>query len=670
MLNQALTSIKGIGPKRAERFAALGLFSVRDLLYLFPRYYLDYSRPRLISQIEHGEFAVVKVEFIGLPKTVRIRNGMTITTVSVGDESGNMQATWYNQPYAAGLVPKEVGGFVMGRMDKRHGAKLITPSFTNELPGILPIYPLVRGLNQKIVRDAVKNAVHSCMDELDESFDEALMQKFDLISLKSAIKNIHFPNGMESLEAARKRLAFEDALIFTIVLEILRSDRNRNAGIAYRTDNCMKEFISLLPFAPTNAQLEVMNELNADMCLLRPMNRLIQGDVGSGKTILALYAMFVAMKNGYQSVLMAPTEILAEQHYRQLKNIFGERAALITGGMSRKQSEEVIQGIREGSILVVTGTHALIENKVEFHKLGLVITDEQHRFGVRQRAALGHKGCCPDALIMSATPIPRTLSLILYGDLDISIVDGMPPGRKPVKTRFVPQEKRIDMYRYIEACIREQGIQTYVVCPMIEENDEMGDVNSAENVFKELRENLDVRVELMHGRMKNAEKEQIMNEFRLGDIDLLVSTTVIEVGVDVPNACVIVIESADRFGLAQLHQLRGRVGRGDKESFCFLLSASRSKSVKDRLETLVATNDGFKIAEKDLETRGPGEFMGTRQHGISEFGTAALAMNLETLTRARDAAIEIMKDPGRSGEKLIESAKNKYRSVIENVAIN
>ncbi|MBQ3938284.1 MAG: ATP-dependent DNA helicase RecG, partial [Clostridia bacterium] len=436
------------------------------------------------------------------------------------------------------------------------------------------------------------------------------------------------------------------------------------------TAGILGEFLPLLPFEPTDAQYGVMNEIALDMASDQPMSRLIQGDVGSGKTVLALYAMYVAAKNGYQSVLMAPTEILAEQHFKQLRHFFGERAAILTGHMTAKERRETLAGIADGSTIAVCGTHALIENGVEFSNLGVVITDEQHRFGVRQRAAIGKKGEAPDTLIMSATPIPRTLSLILYGDLDISTVRGMPPGRKPAVTKLVPERKRADMYRYIEKLIADERIQAYVVCPMIEENEELEGVRSAESLYEELRGNLSLRIGLLHGRMKNGEKDELMERFRKGELDMLVSTTVIEVGVDVPNACIMVIESAERFGLAQLHQLRGRVGRGDKQSYCFLLTGSGSKTALERLRFLAETSDGFRIAEKDLELRGPGELIGMRQHGISEFGAAALAMDIETLRLAKECAALLLSGPEDESAKIIEKAMRKYARSLENVAIN
>ncbi len=670
MLNETLTSIKKIGLERAKSFAALGLFSFSDLIHFMPRDYHDFSKPKKISEAEDGKFAAFEILSIGTPKTIRLKSGITLSSVSFSDSTGYLQAVFYNQPYMLRSIPTKPGGYALGKVDKKHGAKLINPIFVDELPGIQPIYPLTHGLTQNVVRSSVRTAMTYCLHEVQDKLGEELCREFNLMGIHDALTNIHFPQDKTSLNAAKHRLAFESALNFTLILEIMRSERTANKGISFDIGSTLDEFKSLLPFAPTEAQIKVMFEIGQDMASSRPMNRLVQGDVGSGKTILALYAMFVAMKNGYQSVLMAPTEILAEQHFKLLNRLFGDKAALITRSLSAKKRNELLEDIRTGKCVMITGTHALIESRVEFHKLGVVITDEQHRFGVNQRAKLSGKSSAPDVMIMSATPIPRTLSLILYGDLDVSTVDGMPPGRKPVITRFVPCGKRIAMYRYIENEIRKNGSQAYVVCPMIEDNDTLANVNSAEAVFDELNQNLSVKSALLHGKLKSCEKDEIMTAFRQGKIDLLVSTTVIEVGVDIPNARIIVIESADRFGLAQLHQLRGRVGRGSDESYCFLLSSSDSGTAKERLNTLISTNDGFKIAEKDLELRGPGDFIGTRQSGIAGLGTAMLMSDLSTLIQARDAAIRIMSLNTDAAMNLKASAMDMYERLFKNIVIN
>lgn len=674
MLTDELTKIRGIGPGRAGKLAELGLFSVADVMDFYPRDYLDFSVARQISEVEHGEYAAFRVLFIGRGKTVTIKPNMTVTTVSIGDESGNMQAIWYNQPYVIRSIPRETGGYVLGRMDKLHGAKLVNAVFSNSLPGVLPVYPLVHGLTQNVLRSLVSEVLKNELVNVEETLPQYVLEQNSLLDRRTAILNIHFPTDGGLLNEAKRRLAFEDVLIFAITLEKIRAKRKHCSGISFKTSGCMGDFLSLLPFTPTQAQFKVMDELSRDMQSPLPMNRLVQGDVGSGKTVLALFCMYIAMKNGYQSVLMAPTEILAEQHFKQLKSIFGEKCVLLTGNMSKKQAEESLEYIRRGSIFAVTGTHALIESRVEFKRLGVVITDEQHRFGVKQRAVLGNKGTDglvePDVLIMSATPIPRTLSLILYGDLDVSIVNGMPPGRKPVKTMIVPPQKRIPMYRYIEKMIVQQGIQAYVVCPMIEENDGLIGVHSAEEVYEELASHLSVKTALIHGKLKNSLKDSTMESFRDGKIDLLVSTTVIEVGVDVPNACTIVIESAERFGLAQLHQLRGRVGRGEKQSSCYLLTESKNPQARRRLEILASTTDGFVIAEKDLEMRGPGEFLGMRQHGVSQFGMAVLADDIKTMNEAKKSALRIMQDENADNLKIVRMAEQRFRKAEGEIAIN
>ena len=670
MLYEALTALKGIGPKRAERFADLGLFSIRDLLYFAPRRHLDFSKTKNISEIQHGEYAAVRIEFIGHARQFRTSNRLLMTSVSIGDSTGNMQAVWYNQPYMYKLIPKTAGGFILGRMDRRTGIKFINAVFARELPGILPVYPLTKGLNQNVIRNTVKEALNAALPLNDDIFEKNFRDEYGLSEISDALSDLHFPKNTESLEKAEYTLSFESIILFTIVLEMLRRRRKKEAGIIFETEGLLEKFISFLPFEPTNAQRNAMNEIADDMNKKQPMNRLLQGDVGSGKTIVALYAMYIAAENGFQAVLMAPTELLAEQHYTALKKIFGCRCALMTGNMKKKEKEQILEGIADGSFSAVTGTHALIEKDVKFKNLGLVISDEQHRFGVHQRAMLEQKAASPDVLIMSATPIPRTLSLMLYGDLDISVLNEMPPGRKPVETGFVPEKKRIVMYRYIENQIKTEKIQAYVVCPLIEDSDEFEKALSAESVFSELKNNLDIKIALLHGRMKADEKEAIMEKFRKGEIDMLVSTTVIEVGVDVPNACVMVIESAERFGLAELHQLRGRVGRGEHKSYCFLLSSSLSETSKERLKTLVSTNDGFKIAEKDLETRGAGEFLGTRQHGVSTFGETVLAADTETLIKARNAGIEILNDTSESSKRIVAAAERKYRYLLDTVTIN
>lgn len=672
-IDSKLTEVKGIGPKRAETLARLGLFTVRDLVFFTPRYHYDLREEKKISELVHGEYAIVRICEIDKPKVAYpLVNGRRtpLVTVKVSDETGSIRLSWFNQPFIRASIPDSPMGFVHGRIDLSKGRVLINGSFCANPPGMLPVYRLTRGLGQNSMRSCVKNALNELDGCYPETLGDDIREAHRLCQLGFALENIHFPITPEALAISKRRFAFENALYFTVLLEALRSRSVHSHGIAYNTRGLTEEFLKLIPFEPTAGQLEIMSDISKDMSYPIPMNRLVQGDVGSGKTMLAFYAMFIAVKNGRQAALMAPTGILAEQHYKKLYDLFGERAVLLTGSMKKAEQNAALEAIKNGDADYIVGTHSLIEGKVAFDKLGIVITDEQHRFGVRQRADLGNKAEAPDVLIMSATPIPRTLSLILYGDLDVSRLYDMPKGRKPVETRYVPPSKRSDMYRYVEKQITDRGIQAFTVCPMIEENEDLGLACSAEAVFDELKKKLSVRVGLLHGRMKPDRRDEIMRAFRDGEIDLLVSTTVIEVGVDVPNACIMAIEAADRFGLAQLHQLRGRVGRSDKESFCFLLSESRADSAAERIKALVESNNGFEIAEKDLQTRGPGELLGMRQHGSSSMLDALALSDVDTLTEARSAAVSLMESNSPEDKKLVAEIIEKYADKLRDIAIN
>ena len=672
-IDDSLIELKGIGPKRAEALARLGLFSLRDLLYFSPREHYDLREAKKIDELTHGEYAVVKIEEIGKSKvSYPVINGRrsSLVTVIVSDGTGKLRLTWFNQPYIRKSIPEFATGFVHGRIDLSHGAVMVNGTFSPCPPGMLPVYPLTKGIGQVAMRSCVKTVMRAMEGCYGETLYDELRMKHGLSQLGFAIENLHFPVEPESLRQAKKRLSFENILYFTILLESLRAGSRRAKGIVFETKDTLERFCRLLPFTPTEGQFSVMREITADMASVTPMNRLVQGDVGSGKTILAFYSMFIASENGYQSALMAPTAMLAEQHYANLWALFGDKAVLLTSGMKKAEQRAALEAISTGEALFVVGTHSLLESGVVFKEIGVVITDEQHRFGVRQRAVLGGKGVSPDVLIMSATPIPRTLSLILYGDLDVSRLTELPSGRKPVTTRYVPPEKRGDMYRYIEREIASRGIQAFVVCPMIEDNEDVQLYCSAESVYKELSEKLNVRCALMHGRMKPEKRDEIMAAFRNGEIDLLVSTTVIEVGVDVPNACIMAVESSERFGLAQLHQLRGRVGRSDKESFCFLLSESRSETAAERIKTLVNSNDGFEIAEKDLETRGPGELLGQRQHGSSLLIDAFMLSDMETIAEARETALELLKSRDARDKKIVNDTLKRYSGMLSNIAIN
>ena len=659
-LTDSITDLKGIGPRKAEAFGKLGLFSMHDVLYHFPRKYRDYSKTSCIMGAKHGDYVALELKLKSDPKLARVRRGLDITTARAFDQSGEITLAWYNQPYRMKAVVAGECVYACGRVDRMHGVKMINPSIYRELPGILPVYPVCAGLSQKLLRDTVKAALEGCSEGIEESLPASMRQKYGLIGLYDALRGLHFPGNMEEIKAARQRLAFEDTLMFSLTLSMMQYSLPKREQ-PLKLEGTMSSFIKLLPFEPTNAQLKAMEEIRRNLAGERLMNRLLQGDVGSGKTAVALYSMYAAMKNGKQAALMAPTEILAAQHYTTLCEIFGaENVAYLKGGMKKAEREAELARIADGTAKAVTGTHALLQGDVEFHDLGMVITDEPHRFGVKQRATIGAKGSAADVLIMSATPIPRTLAMILYGDLSVSCIDELPPGRKPVATRLVPEHKRQDMYKFIEEQAKA-GQQAYIVCPLVEGSDALEDVQGAVDNVVFTKED--------HG---NAAKEKAAEAFRRGETGVLVATTVIEVGVDVPNATIMAIENADRFGLAQLHQLRGRVGRGDKRSYCFLLSGDSSEAAQQRLSTLVKTNSGFEIAETDLMMRGPGEFLGKKQHGISEFAAASLAMDISVMKEAKDAAEEILSDRQAMAEAspLIHRAWSRLEAMNGEIARN
>lgn len=672
-IDAKLTDVKGIGPKRADVLGRLGLFTVRDILFFAPKEHYDLRIAKHIDELVHGEYAIVRIEEIDKPRVAYPIVGgrrTPLVTVNVSDGTGRLRLSWFNQLYVRSSIPEFAHGFVHGRVDKSRGTVMVNASFCPAPPGMLPVYRLTKGIGQQSMRACVKSVMRELNGCYGETLPEELRMKHGLAQLGFAIENLHFPLSPEALALAKRRLSFENTLYFTVILEALREKRISGSGLSFETSGAREAFLKLLPYSPTAGQLSVMEDIERDMASAVPMNRLIQGDVGSGKTMLAFYAMFIAAGGGCQAALMAPTAILAEQHYRKLNTLFGERAVLLTGSMKKAEQKQALSRIADGSASFIVGTHSLIEGGVEFNALGIVITDEQHRFGVRQRAVLGSKGRSPDVLIMSATPIPRTLSLILYGDLDVSRLHELPKGRKSVATRYVPPAKRGDMYRWIEREIKEKQVQAFVVCPMIEENEELEQACSAEAVYGELTSKLNVRTGLVHGKMKPDKREEVMAAFRDGLIDLLVSTTVIEVGVDIPNACIMAIEATERFGLAQLHQLRGRVGRSDKESFCFLLSESRADTVAERIKTLVSSNDGFEIAEKDLLTRGPGELLGQRQHGDSQFIESLAISDMETLSEARGAAMELISSNGAEERRFVRKVLKEYSGLLDNIAIN
>ncbi len=667
MQNLSLTSVKGIGPKRAEQFESLGVCSVQELLYRLPRDYLDYSIVTPVIQLANGVSAAVHARIGTAPRFFRTK-GMTITSTTAQDETGKVTLKWFNQPYRSAQVKAGDTVYACGRVIRKKSVSIVNPMIADALPGILPVYSTIKGLNQRTWRDAIRAALEAVWDDMPDTLPETIRERYELAPLALALRHAHFPISREALAIARKRLDFENALLYFVAMEIQKADRARQNGFAFDTSGVLEKFGAKLAYELTNAQKRSIDEIARDMQKPIPMNRLLQGDVGSGKTAVAMYALCVAAANGKQGALLVPTEILAEQHFTSMQGIFGSSVVLLTGGMKKSERDVVLKRIADGTALCVVGTHALLSGDVRFYDLGCVVTDEQHRFGVRQRAAMMEKGIRPDMLVMSATPIPRTLALILYGDLDISVIDELPPGRKEIKTSIIPQKKRADMYRYI-AEQAKKNVQAYIVCPLIEESESI-DCPSVDEIYAELKDALpNTQVGKLHGQMREQEKNRVMRAFRDGEIDVLVTTTVIEVGVHVPNACVMVIEGAERFGLSQLHQLRGRVGRSNAQSYCFLLYGTQSDEENQRMKAMTQTNDGFEIAQKDLLLRGPGDFIGVRQHGDGVISALAGAMDVRLLEQAGKAAKEIVSTPTDGNERVIRYAMERFDSMTD-IAMN
>ena len=662
-----LSKLPGVGKARLEAFKAAGIESVRGLLACLPKEYKDLTRTVPLAEMRPGMEAAVRV-FVASEPTVYRAGKLAITRVYVEDDTERMVAVWYNQPWLKQALKKGRELLLYGRVEAKKGyLQLTCPSMEKE-GGITPIYKAIPGVPPKTLQACVEAALTLCDGQWPDQLPESLRRRYGLCERNFAMRNAHMPVSHEALVEARRRLAFEELLIYQIGLGLMRAGGRKGIRIDV-PKGAAQEFIDTLPFPLTGAQKRVIGEIEKDLASDSAMARMVQGDVGSGKTAVAFASIAMAVKSGWQAALMAPTEILAQQHYEGAKALFeplGYRVGLLTGSLTAKQHRIAHEAIASGEWDVVIGTHALITDKVEYRKLGLVITDEQHRFGVRQRTILSEKGDSPNVLVMSATPIPRTLSLILYGDLDISIIDELPPGRIPVKTRIVPDARREGMYGFLRSEITA-GRQVYVVCPLVEESEAVEAV-SAEQVYADLSSGAlsEHRVALVHGKMKPDEKERALADFRDGVTDVLVSTTVIEVGVNVPNATVMVIENAERFGLAQLHQLRGRVGRGSAESWCFLMAEPN-----ERLKLLTQTNDGFIIAQKDMEIRGPGEMFGSRQSGVMSHGIAALAMDTQMLKQTHDLARELLKTPeSEESQAVMALAKEVFAEKMHTIALN
>lgn len=644
----AVQTLKGIGAARAKLFASLGIETVYDLLSYFPRAYEDRSQLVPIAQLEADCPACFKAVVVSSPRTAHIRNGLDLTKVTVADETAKLNLTFFNQKYAAEHLHYGETYYFYGAVSGDFiGFNMTNPVFeavdsTGVLTRrIMPIYPLTAGLTNNLMSRTVLQAVEACADNIPELLPEAVRRKYQLCDAAAAYRNIHTPSDFDALAAAKKRLIFEEFFIYSAGLSLMRAKRAVVSRAPFRQLD-LTDFYAALPFSLTGAQQRAIDEILGDFAGGNVMNRLLQGDVGSGKTMVAAAAACCAVKNGVQTALMVPTEILAEQHARSLEPLMtklGIRMTLLTGSMTAAQKKTARAALLNHDVDFIIGTHALISEATEFANLGFVIADEQHRFGVAQRAALADKGQNPHLLVMSATPIPRTLALILYGDLDISVLDERPPGRQDIETFLVGEDMRARINAFIRKQVAE-GHQCYIVCPAIEENEEMESMKSAEMWAEALQKSVfpDLRVALVHGRLKGAEKDAVMNAFAKQEYDILVATTVIEVGVDVPNATLMVIENADRFGLSQLHQLRGRVGRGSSKSYCVMFSSNKNAETNARLKALCKTNDGFKISEEDLALRGPGDFFGQRQSGLPAFKVGNLSMDMTTLKHAQEAA--------------------------------
>ena len=647
-LGDPVTILKGVGEAKAKLFANLNIFTLGDLICHFPRGYEDRTKLVTISELSPDVPACFRATVMNNPRTAHIRKGLDMTKVQLADTTGRLNVTFFNNRFAAGQL--EYGreyifyGAVSGDFV---GYNMTNPVFENpDSPGlttrrVLPIYPLTAGLTNAAVGKAVLQALAVC-DPPAEILPEAVRAEYGILPAEEAYHAIHQPRDMEQAAQAKKRLIFEEFFVFSAGLSLMRSSRAEKKCTPYHNFN-MKPFYGSLPFALTGAQSRAVEEILSDFRSGKPMNRLVQGDVGSGKTMVAAAAAYCAAGNGAQTALMAPTEILAEQHYASLSKLFaplGITVDLLTGSMTVRQKREARERLASGETQVVVGTHALLTDATRFLRLGLVIADEQHRFGVAQRSKLSEKGEDPHLLVMSATPIPRTLALLMYGDLDVSVLDELPPGRQTVETFLVGESYRARINAFIRKQVAE-GHQCFVVCPAVEENQELG-VKAASAWAETLQQTVfpDLRIALLHGQMKGAEKEAAMASFARGEADVMVATTVIEVGVDVPNATLMVIEDADRFGLSQLHQLRGRVGRGKAKSYCILTSHNRNPETLQRLKALCKTNDGFRIAEEDLKLRGPGDFFGSRQSGLPAFRVGDLSCDLATLKQAQTASAQ------------------------------
>lgn len=660
--SDSIDVVKNIGKTRAEQLNKLGIETVEDLIEYYPRDYEDRSRFVPINEIEIGSVNTIRGRVLTSPEARRVRT-ITIVGVRIADGTGSIECVWFNQPYVKNqlIVGKEytfTGKVIQkfGRIQMESPDYELVNADSLNTGRIVPVYTVPKKMSQKVIRGCIKDAMDTVDGSLDEYMPESIIREHNLCSREFAVRNIHFPENDKAFFKARRRLVFDELLFLQMHLLELKGNVCDKKTSVVINDFDDSEIRNALGFSLTDAQEKVLNEIKNDFTTGFVMNRLIQGDVGSGKTAVAMISAYIAIKNGYQAVLMAPTDVLANQHYKSFCDTLeplGIKCELLTSGLKKKEKDRAYDNIATGYAKMIIGTHALIQEKVKYNNLGLVITDEQHRFGVRQREMLSEKGDEPHILVMTATPIPRTLALILYGDLDISIIDKLPPGRKKVDTFAVDHSYYQRLYAFIKKEVAK-GRQVYIICTMIEENDKM-ELRAVLSYTDDLDRNIlpELRVSCVHGKMKNAEKQTVMEEFAKGNIDVLVSTTVIEVGINVPNASLMIIENADRFGLSALHQLRGRVGRGSEKSYCVLVSDAKSKVAKERLKIMCQTNDGFVISEKDLTLRGPGDFFGTRQHGLPEMKIANLYKDVDILKEVQQTAISLYKK-----DKELKSVEN------------
>lgn len=679
LLSDNIIIIKNIGEERSKKLQKLGIFTINDLIEYFPRDYDDRSNVCKIKDIELNKINTVKGKVISNPETAKIKH-ISITKIRIDDGTGFLEIVWFNQPYLKNTIKYKSDYIFTGKVIQKYGRiQMETPDYEiideRELLSngrIVPIYASTYKLPQKLFREVINQTLFAVKEQIKEFLPDEILKENNLCSRHFAIENIHFPKDNKSFFIARRRLVFEELfLLQTKLLQIKGILEHKKCNINIKDKN-IAPILNILPFNLTDAQNNVLKDIIDDLGKNKAMNRLIQGDVGSGKTVIAQILSYITVNNGYQVAIMAPTDVLASQHFESFKNIFEKlniKCVFLSGNQKAKEKRENYDLIQSGDAKIIVGTHAIIQDKVIFNNLGTVITDEQHRFGVKQREILSKKGENPHTLVMTATPIPRTLALILYGDLDISTIDKLPPGRKKIDTIFVNSTYYPRIYNFLKKNSDEKR-QSYIICPMIEENEKM-ELKAVLSYTEKLKTEifLNYSVECIHGKMKNNEKQEIMDKFYKGEIDILISTTVIEVGINVPNATIMIIENAERFGISQLHQLRGRVGRGSDKSYCVLVSDSKSNKSKERLNTMVKYNDGFILSEKDLEIRGTGDFFGTRQHGIPDMKIANLYKDIEILKQVQKSSINLYKkDPllTSSVNKLLKEKISQFFNNMDN----